>query len=364
MRAPAMRAPASPIRGQDRTRDRMKAARGSGVGGTTGAARWIGNGTADDLLDRYLAEIGRFALLNDVEEVELAKTMEAGNLAQQRLSGSAGPVSPEEHTHLLALVRAGVAAKRCLAQSNLRLVVAIAKKYRGPMPLLDLIQEGNLGLLRAVEKFDYRRGFKLSTYATWWIRQAVARGIANQARTIRLPVHVVVDLRRLSAVEADLRLDLGRDPSVDEIARDTGVSPRRVREVLALRDNPISIHEPWGAGHAEVGDLIADRAPGPYEEVECKQRWESLQGMLDRLTERERTVLALRFGLLGGDLLTLDQVGRRLGVNRDRITKIQARALCKLRHPTTAPLARSGGLESAGCSPAAGLRGGVPHGSD
>jgi RNA polymerase primary sigma factor len=321
----------------------MKAQRSNPECRASQAAPWAGNGSDDDPLDRYLVEIGRFVLLNDVEEVGLAKTMEAGNLAQQRLSGSAGAISPQMHTELLEQIRAGLNAKRCLAQSNLRLVVAIAKKYRGPMSMLDLIQEGNLGLLRAVEKFDYRRGFKLSTYATWWIRQAVARGIANQARTIRLPVHVVVDLRRISAVEAGLRHDLGRDPSIDEIARGTGVSAARVREVLALRNTPISIHEPWGQGEAEFGDLIADSAPGPYEAVECKERWENLQTMLDLLTEQERRVLALRFGLVSGDLLTLDQVGRELGVNRDRISKIQAKALCKLRHPSTAALARSGG---------------------
>src|SRR5438128_5866266 len=261
----------------------------------------------DDPVRMYLKEIGRVNLLTAKQEVELAKEMEAGS---------------EE-------------ARHHLTEANLRLVVSVAKKYlnRG-LSFLDLIQEGNLGLIRAVEKFDYRRGFKFSTYATWWIRQAITRAIADKARTIRIPVHMVDTLQQLRRVASDLLESLGREPTLDEIAGAAGMNADKVREAFRVLPEPVSIHEPVGEDDAELGDFIQDtEAQGPFEAAALALRQEDLHRMLGALTDREKKVLALRFGLLTGQACTLEEVGKEFALTRERIRQIEAKALSKLRHP-------------------------------
>jgi RNA polymerase primary sigma factor len=291
----------------------------------------------EDLVRQYLREIGQYPLLTDVDEVELAKAIEAGNEAEPGLTMPKRKLTPKQREQLQRTVDAGRAAKRRFIQSNLRLVVSIAKKYSAAgLPLLDLIQEGNLGLMRAVEKFDYRRGFKFSTYATWWIRQAITRAIADKARTIRIPVHMVETLYRVRKVQSELIENLGREPTIDEIAHAAEMTADKVREAFRVLPEPVSIHEPVGDEDAELGDFIQDtETQGPFEAAALTLRQEDLWRMLDSLTDREKKVLALRFGLLTGEPRTLEEVGREFALTRERIRQIEAKALSKLRHPSS-----------------------------
>lgn len=263
----------------------------------------------DDPVRMYLKEIGRIPLLTAEEEVELAKRMEQGD---------------EE-------------AKRKLAEANLRLVVSIAKRYVGRgMLFLDLIQEGNLGLIKAVEKFDYRKGYKFSTYATWWIRQAITRAIADQARTIRIPVHMVETINKLIRVSRQLLQEYGREPTPEEIAKEMGLPEERVREIMKIAQEPVSLETPIGEEEdSHLGDFIEDEdAPAPAEKASFTLLKEQLEEVLDTLTEREEKVLRLRFGLDDGRSRTLEEVGKEFNVTRERIRQIEAKALRKLRHPS------------------------------
>lgn len=291
----------------------------------------------EDLVRQYLREIGQYPLLTDVDEVELAKAIEAGNEAEANLQKPKRKLTPKQKQTLQKKVQEGKAAKRRFIQSNLRLVVSIAKKYSAAgLPLLDLIQEGNLGLMRAVEKFDYRRGFKFSTYATWWIRQAITRAIADKARTIRIPVHMVETLYRVRKVQSELLEQLGREATIDEIAAAAEMTPDKVREAFRVLPEPVSIHEPIGDEDAELGDFIQDDdTEGPFEAAALALRQEDLWKMLGALSERERKVLALRFGLITGEPRTLEEVGQEFALTRERIRQIEAKALSKLRHPSS-----------------------------
>src|ERR687891_222751 len=290
----------------------------------------------EDLVRQYLREIGQYPLLTDIQEVELAKAIEDGEKAFERLEKSRR-LSDKQRRAIELEIRKGRAAKRRFIQSNLRLVVSIAKKYSAAgLPLLDLIQEGNLGLMRAVEKFDYQRGFKFSTYATWWIRQAITRAIADKARTIRIPVHMVETLYRVRKVQAELLEQLGREATIDEIAAAAEMTPDKVREAFRVLPEPVSLHEPVGDEDAELGDFIEDEdIEGPFQAAAVALRQEDLWNMLGSLSERERKVLALRFGLLTGEPRTLEEVGREFNLTRERIRQIEAKALSKLRHPST-----------------------------
>jgi RNA polymerase sigma factor (sigma-70 family) len=290
----------------------------------------------EDLVRQYLREIGQYPLLTDIQEVELAQGIEEGEKAQERLS-SGKRLTSKQRSDLQYVVRKGRADKRRFIQSNLRLVVSIAKKYSAAgLPLLDLIQEGNLGLMRAVEKFDWQRGFKFSTYATWWIRQAITRAIADKARTIRIPVHMVETLYRVRKVQSELLEKLGREPLIEEIAAQADLTPDKVREAFRVLPEPVSLHEPVGDEDAELGDFIEDEdIEGPFQAAAVALRQEDLWSMLGSLSERERKVLALRFGLLTGEPRTLEEVGREFNLTRERIRQIEAKALSKLRHPST-----------------------------
>jgi len=280
----------------------------------------------DDPVRMYLKEIGRVPLLSMEDEKNLAMRIEAGEKELAR-NGSANQV----------IVGQGEEAKRQLTEANLRLVVSIAKKYVGRgMLFLDLIQEGNLGLIRAVEKFDYRKGYKFSTYATWWIRQAITRALADQARTIRIPVHMVETINRLIKISRQLLQELGRDPSVEEIAAEMGLTPEKVREVIKISQEPISLETPIGEEEdSHLGDFIEDHeAVAPAEAASVMLLKEKMQDVLQNLTERERKVLVLRFGLEDGHQRTLEEVGQEFGVTRERIRQIEAKALRKLRHPS------------------------------
>ena len=253
----------------------------------------------EDLVRQYLREIGQYPLLTDVQEVELARAIEEGEKAQEKLD-TAKKLSAKQRSELETEARIGRKAKRRFIQSNLRLVVSIAKKYSAAgLPLLDLIQEGNLGLMRAVEKFDYQRGFKFSTYATWWIRQAITRAIADKARTIRIPVHMVETLYRVRKVQSELLEKLGREPTIEEIAEQSDLTPEKVREAFRVLPEPVSLHEPVGDEDAELGDFIEDEdIEGPFQAAAVALRQEDLWDMLGSLSERERKVLALWFGLV------------------------------------------------------------------
>ena len=290
-----------------------------------------------DPVRMYLQEIGRVPLLSPQQEVELAMQNEAGLRAVAKLSAEPPSVLSAEDKSILELtVRNGEAAQRRLVEANLRLVVSIAKKYVGRgMPLLDLIQEGNLGLMRAVDKFDYRKGFKFSTYATWWIRQSVTRALADQARTIRVPVHMVETINRLAQVQRALMQDLGREPSIDEIAEEMEVEPGKVTELRQIAQDPVSLETPLGEEEdSTLGDFVEDtEAVVPVEAAAFKLLQEYVARALEDLNERERQVIIMRFGLEDGQVRTLEEVGNHFEVTRERIRQLETKALAKLRHP-------------------------------
>ncbi len=293
----------------------------------------------DDPVRMYLREIGRVPLLTARDEVELAQAMELGKQAlylRMELA-SRGQLDPERDLELRKQIEAGERARHRLAESNLRLVVSVAKKYIGRgMSLLDLIQEGNIGLIRAVEKFDYRKGYKFSTYATWWIRQAITRAIADQARTIRIPVHMVETINKLLRISRRLLQELGRDPTPEEIAREMEIPAEKVREILKVSQEPVSLETPIGEEEdSHLGDFIPDDGTlAPSEAASHQLLKEQVEDVLASLTGRERRVLQLRFGLDDGRSRTLEEVGKEFGVTRERIRQIEAKALRKLRHPS------------------------------
>jgi RNA polymerase primary sigma factor len=295
-------------------------------------------GPAGDLFRQYLREIGRVPLLNAVLEVELAQAVEAGLFAEEKLTYETS-LKPQLRRELAILVLEGQAAKRRLIEANLRLVVSIAKRYLGRgMSILDLVQEGNLGLIRAVEKFDYTRGYKFSTYATWWIRQAMSRALADQARTIRVPVHVVELMNRVVRLQRRLLQENGVEPTPDDIAEVLGVACERVVEVLRLAQEPVSLHAPVGEeDDVALGDLIEDAdAVSPADSVAVVMLREHLDALLSTLGEREKRVVQLRYGLTDGQPHTLEEIGRTFGVTRERIRQIEAKTLAKLRGHTYA----------------------------
>ena len=294
-----------------------------------------------DLVRIYLREIGRVPLLTAEDEVELAKTIEAGLFAEEKLTGGF-PLLGAVHGDLELLVGEGVRAKQRLIEANLRLVVSIAKRYIGRgLVFLDLIQEGNLGLIRAVEKFDYTRGYKFSTYATWWIRQAITRAIADQARTIRVPVHMVETINKLARVQRQLHQELGREATTDEIAAELGLEPERVAEIQRIAQEPVSLQSPIGEEESDLGDFIEDAdAVVPIEAAAFIMLQDQLERVLDQLAEREQRIIQLRFGLTDGHPRTLEEVGREFGVTRERIRQIESKTLAKLRHPSRAQMLR------------------------
>jgi RNA polymerase primary sigma factor len=294
-----------------------------------------------DLVRIYLREIGRVPLLTAEDEVELAKAIEAGLFAEEKLGGGI-PVLGAIHGDLELLVGEGVKAKQRLIEANLRLVVSIAKRYIGRgLVFLDLIQEGNLGLIRAVEKFDYTRGYKFSTYATWWIRQAITRAIADQARTIRVPVHMVETINKLARVQRQLHQELGREASAEEIAAEMGLEPERVAEIQRIAQEPVSLQSPIGEEESDLGDFIEDAdAVVPIEAAAFIMLQDQLERVLDQLAQREQRIIQLRFGLTDGHPRTLEEVGREFGVTRERIRQIESKTLAKLRHPNRAHMLR------------------------
>jgi RNA polymerase primary sigma factor len=290
----------------------------------------------NDPVRMYLKEIGKVPLLTAEEEVSLAKRIEAGEAASARIA-SQEKLSKDEIAKLRAVDADGLEAKKKLVEANLRLVVSIAKRYVGRgMLFLDLIQEGNLGLIRAVEKFDHGKGYKFSTYATWWIRQAITRAIADQARTIRIPVHMVETINKLVRVQRQLLQDLGREPLPEEIADEMELSPEKVREILKVSQEPVSLETPIGEEEdSHLGDFIEDSgAVVPVDAAAFKLLQEQLEEVLDDLNTREKRVIQLRFGLLDGQPRTLEEVGRVFGVTRERIRQIESKTLSKLRHPS------------------------------
>jgi RNA polymerase primary sigma factor len=301
-----------------------------------------GRGAAtSDLVRIYLREIGRVPLLTAEDEVELAKAIEAGLFAEEKLGGGM-PVTGAADADLELLVADGTLAKQRLIEANLRLVVSIAKRYIGRgLVFLDLIQEGNLGLIRAVEKFDYTRGYKFSTYATWWIRQAITRAIADQARTIRVPVHMVETINKLARVQRQLHQELGREATAAEIAAELGLEPERVAEIQRIAQEPVSLQSPIGEEESDLGDFIEDAdAVVPMEAAAFIMLQDQLERVLDKLTEREQRIIQLRFGLTDGHPRTLEEVGREFGVTRERIRQIESKTLTKLRHPSRAQVLR------------------------
>ena len=292
----------------------------------------------EDLVRLYLTDIGQYVLLTKDDEVRLAKAIEEGKSAEASLKKSEKQVTPTRRRELNKVVRAGARAERQFVQSNLRLVVSIAKKYQASgLPLLDLIQEGNLGLMHAVEKFDWRKGFKFSTYATWWIRQAITRGIANTGRTIRLPVHAGDTLARLQKARSRLELKFGRHATLAELAEEVDMPADKVTEALRFAAEPLSLSEPLREdGDAELGDVVEDRsAESPFEVAATALLPEEIQRLLAPLDEREREILKLRFGLDRGEPRTLEEVGDHFNLTRERIRQIEARAMSKLRHPSS-----------------------------
>ncbi len=299
----------------------------------------------DDPVRMYLKEIGKVPLLNPDEEIVLAQAMSAGNeakakldeLEERRRNGETPDITPEEEAQLRKVYKKGESSKQKLAEANLRLVVSIAKRYVGRgMLFLDLIQEGNLGLIKAVEKFDYTKGYKFSTYATWWIRQAITRAIADQARTIRIPVHMVETINKVIRVSRQLLQELGHDPSPNEIAAEMGMPVEKVREILKIAQEPVSLETPIGEEEdSHLGDFIPDEgASEPSEAASFTLLKEQLMDVLSTLTPREEKVLKLRFGIEDGRTRTLEEVGKEFNVTRERIRQIEAKALRKLRHPS------------------------------
>jgi len=298
--------------------------------------------TADPVKD-YLKQIGKVALLNAEQEVELAKRIEAGLFSEERLTREADQMEPGYRRDLEWIAEDGRRAKNHLLEANLRLVVSLAKRYTGRgMLFLDLIQEGNLGLIRAVEKFDYTKGYKFSTYATWWIRQAITRAMADQARTIRIPVHMVEVINKLARVQRQMLQDLGREPTPEELAKELDMTPEKVVEVQKYGREPISLHTPLGEdGDSEFGDLIEDsEAIVPADAVSFTLLQEQLQQVLETLSEREAGVVAMRFGLTDGQPKTLDEIGKVYGVTRERIRQIESKTMSKLRHPSRSQVLR------------------------
>ena len=293
-----------------------------------------------DPVRMYLQEIGRYPLLTPQQEVELAMQMEAGERASEKLAGEgAGELPVADRVILQRSARNAERARKRLVEANLRLVVSIAKKYVGRgLSLLDLIQEGNLGLIRAVEKFDYRKGFKFSTYATWWIRQAVTRALADQARTIRVPVHMVETINKLARAQRTLMQELGREPTITEIAQELELEPRQVTELRRIAQDPVSLETPLGEeDDSTLGDFVEDTdADVPVEVASFKLLQEYLSLVLEGLNERERQVLIMRFGLADGKVKTLEEVGSHFSVTRERIRQIETKALAKLRQPARA----------------------------
>ena len=297
--------------------------------------------TADPVKD-YLKQIGKVALLNAEQEVELAKRIEAGLFAEEKLN-SGEKIDMRFKRELWWIAQDGKKAKNHLLEANLRLVVSLAKRYTGRgMLFLDLIQEGNLGLIRAVEKFDYTKGYKFSTYATWWIRQAITRAMADQARTIRIPVHMVEVINKLARVQRQMLQDLGREPTPEELARELDMTPEKVVEVQKYGREPISLHTPLGEdGDSEFGDLIEDsEAVVPADAVSFTLLQEQLHSVLDTLSEREAGVVSMRFGLTDGQPKTLDEIGKVYGVTRERIRQIESKTMSKLRHPSRSQVLR------------------------
>ena len=300
----------------------------------------VAGATADPVKD-YLKQIGKVPLLNAEQEVELAKRIEAGLFADEKLA--AGIKEAKTRAEFEWIAEDGRRAKNHLLEANLRLVVSLAKRYTGRgMLFLDLIQEGNLGLIRAVEKFDYTKGYKFSTYATWWIRQAITRAMADQARTIRIPVHMVEVINKLARVQRQMLQDLGREPTPEELAKELDMTPEKVIEVQKYGREPISLHTPLGEdGDSEFGDLIEDsEAVVPADAVSFTLLQEQLHQVLDTLSEREAGVVSMRFGLTDGQPKTLDEIGKVYGVTRERIRQIESKTMSKLRHPSRSQVLR------------------------
>jgi len=301
----------------------------------------VGAGGSSDPVRMYLKEIGRVSLLTGPEEVELAQTIERGTEAAERLadlsaSGALDDLETVDRVRLTRLVRKGDAAKDELTQANLRLVVSIAKRYVGRgMLILDLIQEGNLGLMRAVEKFDWTKGFKFSTYATWWIRQAITRAIADQARTIRIPVHMVESINKVHRVQRQMMQNLEREPTVEELAEVVDMTPARVREIMRISQDPLSLDSPVGEeDDSNLADFIEDQtAEAPAEMAARMMLNAAVEEALEDLNPREQAVVRMRFGLDDGQARTLEEVGKEFGVTRERIRQIESKTLAKLRHP-------------------------------
>ncbi len=298
--------------------------------------------TEEDLVRLYLDDIGKHELLTKDDEVRLAQAIEAGNAARTELAESKG-LTPSKKRELRNKIRAGDDATQQFINANLRLVVSIAKKYQSSgLPLLDLIQEGNLGLMHAVEKFEWRKGFKFSTYATWWIRQAITRGIANSGRTIRLPVHAGDQLARVQKARDRLETELGRAPRLAELAEETEMTEAELAEVLRFGAEARSLHETLGEdSDTELGEMVADpTARSPFDEVVSTLMGEEIEKLLAPLDAREREILRLRFGLDRGEPRTLDEVGEHFNLTRERIRQIEQRAMSKLRHPSAGSAAR------------------------
>ncbi len=299
-----------------------------------GRGRAIEREVSDEAIRHYLDGIGTYNLLTADDEVRLAKDIENGRKADRALETEKDSAKRRQ---LHQMVRAGEEARQTFIRCNLRLVVSIAKRYgHAKLPFLDLVQEGNLGLIRAVEKFEYRKGFKFSTYATWWIRQAITRAIADKSRTIRVPVHMMDTINQMHTAEGNLTKRLGRPPNDEELAEESGLTVEKLREARKVAPEPVSIFEPVGDENAMLGDFIEDLdAAAPFEMIASKLNIENLKYVLERLTDRERTVIEMRYGLGGHEPATLDEVGRHFNVTRERIRQIEAKALAKMRHPST-----------------------------